>query len=138
MTGECQHHNYYPPLPIRCRAKAAWVNQLRAEIESHDKGNPRQNLELWRQSFSTPSYKNHFQPPEEKEWTYEVTGTLQLSIERTLSSSSIAVASEEEKAGVVKEVTRIIQAGDGMVWVDKDKGIFEWPYKTRVVVSRKL
>jgi hypothetical protein len=43
----------------------------------------------------------------------------------------------DEKANVVEDIKVILQRGDGMVWINKEEGTYQYPYKTYVVVSRK-
>ncbi|KAL0946845.1 hypothetical protein HGRIS_013013 [Hohenbuehelia grisea] len=118
------------------RDKAQWVAQLRDCIEQHEQGSPQFRLGLWRAVYDTPSYKERFQPPEEKTWSYAIPGTLDLAIDRACSKSYIASLPEGDKAAVVEKVKSIVTNGDEMVWVDKEAGVFEYPYKTYVVVAR--
>ena len=119
------------------RDRTKWVANLRNRIEIHEAGTPQFRLGLWRQTFDTPSYQKFFQPPKENKWDYEIPGTLELALDRALSKSYIAVLSEEEKAKAVEDVKEIVLQGEEMVWIDKEKGIFEYPYQTFVVIASK-
>lgn len=119
------------------RVAARWVAQLRDRIELHEHGTPQFRLGLWRQTWDTPSYKANFQPPEENEWSYSLPGALDIVTDRAHSKSYIAVLSEHEKASVTADIKEIVERGDDKVWVDKSKGIFEYPYRTYVVISQK-
>ena len=119
------------------RGAAQWVAQLRVRIESHEKGTPQFRLGLWRQAFDTPSYKKFFQPPEESQWEYTLPGTLDIVTDRALSKSYITILSEEEKTSVKVDIKGIVERGDGMVWKDEKEGVFEYPYKTYVVLSKR-
>jgi hypothetical protein len=44
---------------------------------------------------------------------------------------------EDEKAKVVDDIKGILKKGDGLVWTDKEKGEFEYPYRTWVVIAKK-
>ncbi|KAI0079913.1 S-adenosyl-L-methionine-dependent methyltransferase [Panus rudis PR-1116 ss-1] len=119
------------------RDAAPWVAQLRDRVESHEQGTPQFRLMLWRAVFSTESYQRLFEPQEEVTWETPIPGTRQIAIDRACSKSYIAVLPPDEKEKVKKDVGEIIDKGDGMKWIDKDKGIFEYPYKTYVVIWRK-
>lgn len=116
---------------------AAWVAQLRDRIELHEAGTPQFRLDLWRAVFTTPGYLKNFGPPEENVFEYKLLGTEKIAMDRACSKSYIAVLPEDEKTRVVDDVKTIIRRGDGLVWTDKEKGEFEYPYKTWIVVARK-
>ncbi|KDQ60794.1 hypothetical protein JAAARDRAFT_31776 [Jaapia argillacea MUCL 33604] len=119
------------------RDKARWVAQLRDRIEQYEQGTPQFRLGLWRATFSTPSYIKLFHPQEESTWSRALPGTLDLAVDRATSKSYIAVLPEGQKSSVVSDVTEIVKRGDDMLWMDKDQGIFEYPYNTYVVIARK-
>lgn len=110
---------------------------MRNRIESHENGSPQFRLGLWRQTWSTPSYKANFQPPKENDWSYNLPATLDIVTNRAYSKSYVAVLSENEKASVAADLKVIVERGDDKIWVDESKGIFEYPYKTYVVISYK-
>lgn len=122
---------------VYCRDTVQWVAQVRDCIESHEIGTPQFRLGLWRQTFDTPSYKKLFQPPEESQWEYTLPGTLDIVTDRALSKSYIAILSEDEKTTIKADIKSIVERGDGMVWKDEREGVFEYPYKTYVVLSKK-
>ncbi|TFK55041.1 S-adenosyl-L-methionine-dependent methyltransferase [Heliocybe sulcata] len=119
------------------RDAAGWVAQLRDRVESHESGTPQFRLMLWRQTFDTPNYQSLFQPHIEKTWERSLPGTLDIVVDRACSKSYIAVLPENEKKKVVEDVTQIVKTGDRMTWQDKEKGIFNYPYKTYVVIWKK-
>jgi len=57
--------------------------------------------------------------------------------DRALSKSYITVLPPDEKAKVVDDLKAILQRGDGRIWINKEEGTYQYPYKTLVVVSRK-
>jgi hypothetical protein len=128
-----------PPISFKPlgRNAAGWVAQLRDRIETHEQGTPQFRLGLWRQTWDTPSYKTNFQRPEENTWSYNLPGTLDIVIDRALSKSYITVLSEDEKAFVTADLKKIVDKGDDKVWTDKSQGIFEYPYKTYVIIAYK-
>ncbi|KAF8447430.1 S-adenosyl-L-methionine-dependent methyltransferase [Boletus edulis BED1] len=119
------------------RDAAGWVAQLRDRIEIHERGSPQFRLGLWRQAFSTESYNNYFKPPEEKEWVYQVATSEEICVDRALSKSYISILPPDQKQSVIDDIKAIVARGDGKVWIDESKGVFEYPYKTLVVLARK-
>lgn len=119
------------------REGAQWVAQLRDRVESHEAGTPQFRLELWRAAFSTAGYTENFEPQEEKLFSYKLLGTEDIVVNRACSKSYIAILPEDEKTKVVEDVKGIVQRGDGLVWTDKEKGEFEYPYRTLVINARK-
>ncbi|KAI8998570.1 S-adenosyl-L-methionine-dependent methyltransferase [Trametes punicea] len=119
------------------RNRAAWVAQLRDRIERHESGTPQFRLGLWRAAFSTPSYTANFEPPEENIWDYVLHGTRDIVVNRACSKSYIAVLSVEDKQKVIDDIDAILQRKEGLHWIDEEKGIFEYPYQTFLVISRK-
>ena len=92
---------------------------------------------LWRQAFSTETYNKNFKPPEEKEWAYHLVGSEEICVDRALSKSYISILPPDEKGRVIETIKAIVAKGDGKVWIDESKGVFEYPYKTLVVLARK-
>ncbi|PSR74107.1 hypothetical protein PHLCEN_2v10063 [Hermanssonia centrifuga] len=119
------------------RDAAKWVAQLRDRVEQHEKGTPQFRLGLWRATFGTPSYPELFAPQEETTWAYPLLGTKEIVVDRACSKSYIAVLPADEKQSVIADVKAIVEKGDSLVYTDKEKGEFEYPYKTTVVVMRK-
>jgi hypothetical protein len=123
---------------LRCNREAAgWVAQLCKRRETHENGTPQFRRNLLRQSFSMPGYTSLFHPMDEREWSYYALATEQIVTERQLSWSYISVLPPDEKAKVVEDVKVILKRGDGKVWINKEEGTYQYPYKTLVVVSRK-
>lgn len=50
-----------------------------------------------------------------------------------LSKSYITMLSEEEREGLTEEARKVVQKGEGKVWIDEAKGVFEYPYRTTLV-----
>lgn len=111
--------------------------QIRDRIEVYEKGTPQFRLGLWRQAFSTKTYNDNFKPPEEAEWAHHVATSEQLCVERALSKSYMSILPPDEKERVIEDIKAIVANGDGKVWIDESKSVFEYPYKTLVVLSRK-
>jgi hypothetical protein len=58
-------------------------------------------------------------------------------INRAMSKSYIAVQPEDIKATIKVSITEVVDRGDGKQWIDGDKGLFEYPYRTLVVVFQR-
>jgi len=119
------------------RESAAWVAQVRDLIEQFEQGTPQFRLDLWRALFETQSFQSLFQPQKERSWCYPLVGSMDIVTDRAMSKSYIAVQPEDIKATVKAEIAEIVQRGDGKQWIDKDKGLFEYPYRTLVVVFQR-
>ncbi|KAH7921739.1 S-adenosyl-L-methionine-dependent methyltransferase [Leucogyrophana mollusca] len=119
------------------RDGATWVAKLRDRIESHEQGTPQFRLELWRATFTTPSYLSSFEAQVETTYTYHLLGSVPIVTDRAQSKSYIAVLPADEKTKVVEDIKDILAKGEGLTWIDKEKGEFEYPYKTLVVVSKR-
>ncbi|KAG0704244.1 hypothetical protein DFH29DRAFT_873866 [Suillus ampliporus] len=123
---------------IEDRAAAGWVTQLCARREVHEKGTPQLRQDLFRQAFSTPEYTSLFHPVEREERAYNALATEQIVTERVLSWSYISVLPPDEKAKLAEDIKVILERGDDKVWINKEEGTYQYPYKALVVVSRKM
>lgn len=119
------------------RDGAKWVAQVRDTIEPHEHGTPQFRLELWRAFFKVPEYEANFEAPIEKIWEYHLEGTEDIVVDRASSKSYIAILPPDEKAKVQAAIRDIVKRGDDLEWIDKEKGVFKYPYKTWVVTSKK-
>lgn len=117
--------------------EAAWVAQVRDLIEQFEQGTPQFRLDLWRALFGTQSFQNFFHPHKERSWCYPLVSSLDIVIDRAMSKSYVAVQSEDVKAKIKAGITEIVDRGDGKQWIDGDKGLFEYPYSTLVVVFQR-
>ena len=111
--------------------------KLRDRYEQHESGTPQFRLGKWRATFLTPGYQANFEPPEENVWDYVLEGTRDIVITRALTKSYIAVLPQEEKQKVIDDFDAILQQKELFKWIDEDKGIFEYPYQTFLVLWRK-
>lgn len=92
----------------------------------------------WKSFFTTPTYSELFEPPVDKEgWPFALPATLELAMERAMSKSPLAVQTDEGKKKAEEALKKILQRGDGMQWIDEGTGVFEYPYKTEVVVVKQ-
>lgn len=110
---------------------------MRNQIEQFEQGTPQFRLGLWRAVFETQSFQNLFLPQKEQSWSYSLVGSLDVVTARAMSKSYVAVQPEDIKAKTKVDITEIVQRGDEKQWIDKDKGLFEYPYRTLVVVFQR-
>jgi len=116
---------------------AAWVAKLYAVHEAHEQASPKSRFGLWRQVYMTPAIEL-FGGTEEKRFHYSAPATTDVVTNRFQSMSFIAAMNDVYlRQKLVDDVRKIVQEGDGMTWVDKDAGVFEYPYETLVFVARK-
>ncbi|KAK7052306.1 S-adenosyl-L-methionine-dependent methyltransferase [Favolaschia claudopus] len=120
------------------RDKAPWLDQFRMRVERDEGDAPHTRSGLWRQLYKTPAYTQAFTPPEETVLPYIVPNTQEGVIERGLSSSRVAVLSDEQKQEFVRDAEAILKRGEGRVWIEEEKGIFEHPHRAEIIVSSRL
>lgn len=70
-------------------------------------------------------------------WDYVLPGNKEIVVNRACSKSYIAILPPDQKQRVVDDISAIIDRKDGMTWIEEDKGIFEYPYQTFVIIARK-
>ena len=52
-----------------------------------------------------------------------------------MSKSDVAPLPEEVKDAIRQDITEYIKRGDGKIWIDKEKGVFEYPHQATVVLA---
>ena len=124
-------------LVVYFRDGAQWVAQVRDLIEEHEQGTPQFRHGYWRATFDTPSYKAHFEAPQEKIWSYVIPGSKEGAVDRASSKSYVAVLPDEKKKEVQDAIRKIVDEDKQKVWIDESQGLFEYPYKAYVVVSQR-
>lgn len=95
--------------------------------------------QLWRSAFTEPNFLSHFTAPEEDIIKYVDSYTVESWSDFVMTWSWVAVLSEEQKNAARKGVKEVVEGGEevGMKWVDKEHGVWEHPWKSRVVVFRR-
>ncbi|KAJ7046828.1 S-adenosyl-L-methionine-dependent methyltransferase [Mycena alexandri] len=119
------------------RATAKWVAQVRDRIEQYEQGSPQYRLGKWRQAFDTESYQKAFEPPQEQTFIAPLQATADIVVDRACSKSYMAILPEDEIAKVRQDLAAIVNRGEGKIWINESEGIFEYPYKTDVVIGRR-
>jgi hypothetical protein len=116
---------------------ARWVAQIRDTIEIYENGTPQFRLNLWCQTFSTLAYLEHFKAPEEHTWSRVIPTTEEGAYNRAFSASYVAALGDEEKAVVRTRLRSVLERAEERIWIDEASGIFEYPYKTFLVLMHK-
>ncbi|KAJ7176634.1 S-adenosyl-L-methionine-dependent methyltransferase [Mycena filopes] len=120
------------------RDAVEWLKQVRERVERDEEGSPHWRTGLWRQLFDAPSYAKYFAPAQEQTFRYTIPGTQGRIISRNLSSSRIVTLTDAEKEVFVKDVQGILERGDGKVWIEEEKGTFEYPHRTDLVICKRV
>ncbi|EJD02295.1 S-adenosyl-L-methionine-dependent methyltransferase [Fomitiporia mediterranea MF3/22] len=118
------------------RDRARWVANLRDSFEAN-KNRPSYYSGLWRTIFSTPSYDLDFYPHEETVFSYTIPATEQTVQGRICSISYMAIEPPDVQKKARETIHEIVEKDEEKVWIDKENGVFEYPYKTSVVVFRR-
>ena len=96
-----------------------------------------ENIDAWRRLFSLPGYQAHFLPPEEETLRATLPGSRKGIAALMLSASGIAVQQKDVQERILAQLDEVLDRGEGLVWIDKEKGEFEQPNVTNVIVMRK-
>ncbi|KIK62581.1 hypothetical protein GYMLUDRAFT_164646, partial [Collybiopsis luxurians FD-317 M1] len=122
---------------------AKWIAYLRGLYEKYEGDSPQFRLGLWRATFDpkiSPAYPTLFEPPVEKSFQWAIPTTIQGVLERVTSKSYIAVLAQDKKEEYDKlmEDAREMLGREEKTWIDQKAGVFEYPYKTTLVIARKI
>jgi hypothetical protein len=92
------------------------------------------------EAFESETYMKYFYLPKETVWSYTLPGTFEIATNRACSKSYISVLSEAERADVKEDIKAIVEHGQGKVWIDERRNIFEYPYQaisiTRIAMAQ--
>lgn len=91
---------------------------------------------LWRATFSTKSYSTLFEKEEELVWSYALPTTAEGVLDRVLSKSYVATLPKDQQNQLVKAIKRIWDE-EPRAWINEADGVFEYPYKTTLIVMKK-
>lgn len=126
-----------PKGDLTSRDGAEWVRAVRDKYEAFEQGTPQFRLGLWRQTFETDSFKRNFEAQDELTFDRIIPTTIQGVVDRVSSKSYITQLPEVKRDALAEEVQEYLVEDTSKTWIDKANGIFEYPYKTFVVVMRK-
>ena len=105
--------------------------------EAYEQGSPQFRLGLWKAVLDSPSYSKFFHESQLETFSRAIPTTVEGVEDRVCSKSFIAVQTEEEKAKIRKGIKEFLEKDNSRVWIDKEKGVFEFPYKTTIVLMRR-
>jgi len=118
------------------RDTAHWVARLRDLFEKYEEGSPQFRLGLWRATFDAASYGKNFEKEQELTFPWAVETTKDGVVERVRSKSYIAVLPEGLKSKLTSDILQMLDE-EPKSWVDEQQGVFNYPYKTTLVVMPK-
>lgn len=119
------------------RDSASWVGELRDVYEEYERGMPQFRHGKWKESFDQPAFKKYFDKKDYREYAEVLPTTNEMVKERILSMSYISMLDKEEKEIIFKKVDSILTNNTSIKWIDKVKGIYEYPYKTHCYMMRR-
>ncbi|KDN35858.1 hypothetical protein K437DRAFT_260286 [Tilletiaria anomala UBC 951] len=125
---------------IEDRDAARWVARARDCFEAYEGGAPQYRQMKWKAMYDVPAYSELFEPLPEIHVTRVIPTTMEGVHERVLSKSYITLLPPEVQADVKRGLDAIFDAEDealGRRWIDKEKGIFEYPYRTSLYMFVK-
>lgn len=91
----------------------------------------------WRSIYDTTEYESAFTLPTESHYTRALPTTEDLVVDRAFSKSYITALSDAERDTLGNEIREVVRKGDGKRWIDKDQGVFEYDYKTDLVLAQR-
>lgn len=118
------------------RKRVPWIKQLWDIASRYDKYQ-HYEVEHWREVFNSSNYNKYFYPAEERTFPHDLPYTLQEIIDRALTWSAIAPLDNTEKEKVKDDVKAIIERGDGLEWVNREKGVIKFSHDTLLVIIRR-
>ncbi|KAF7338279.1 Histone H2B [Mycena venus] len=87
------------------------------------------------QAFDTAEYQKAFEPPQSQTWSAPLPASQDIVVDRACSKSYMAILPDDEKTKVREDLADIVKRGEDKVWINESEGIFEYPYKTDVVIA---
>lgn len=113
-----------------------WTSQL---VNLPERYNPsvKHASDQFRGVFKSSLYDPNFEPAEEKRILHNVPSTVEGVYDHILSWSAIAPLGANEKEKVKDAIGKILQKGEGLEWIDKDKGLLEFPHDCLAVIIKR-
>ncbi|SNX85445.1 uncharacterized protein MEPE_04154 [Melanopsichium pennsylvanicum] len=123
------------------REAAPWVAQIRDLYEPYEDNTPQYRHMYWHAMYKTPTCSSHFKADEPRHYHRIIPTTLQAVIDRVLSKSYISVLPKQKQNKLVKDITDYLNNTPdeqlGRKWIDKEQGIWEYPYRTDLFIFRR-
>ncbi|UZJ55891.1 hypothetical protein CBS101457_005211 [Exobasidium rhododendri] len=115
------------------RNGACWVAQVRDLYEVHENDTPQYRHNYWHAMYKTEAIKD-FEIVAPQKATRLIPTTVEGVCDRIKSKSYISVLSPEKQEDILKNVRHLFQSRTDeelqRKWIDREKGIFEYPYTT--------
>ncbi|PWY97746.1 hypothetical protein BCV70DRAFT_166172 [Testicularia cyperi] len=123
------------------RDAAPWVAKIRDIYEAFEDGTPQYRLMKWHAMYKTQAFANYFTPDEPRHVHRVLPTTLQGVIDRVLSKSYISVLPQEKQDQLTAQIADLLNNTPdqelGRNWIDKDQGVWEYPYRTDLHIFRR-
>ncbi|KAJ1599296.1 hypothetical protein NDA14_006362 [Ustilago hordei] len=123
------------------RQAAPWVAQIRDLYEQYEDGTPQYRHMYWHAMYKAPTCTSHFKADEPRHYHRTIPTTLQAVIDRVLSKSYISVLPQDKQVKLVKDISDYLNNTPdeqlGRKWIDKEQGVWEYPYRTDLFIFRR-
>lgn len=123
------------------REAAPWVAQIRDLYETFEDNAPQYRHMAWKAMYETPSFAKFFTADEPRHYDRSLSTTLRGVIDRVLSKSYISLLSQDQQKRIENEITDYLHNTPdqqlGRKWIDKEHGVWEYPYRTDLYIFRR-
>ncbi|CAO1631734.1 unnamed protein product [Parajaminaea phylloscopi] len=118
-----------------------WVKLIRELYEKHENNTPQYRHRYWTSMYKEPALLDQFEIVEPKYYSRKLPTTVQGVKDRVLSKSYISMLPVEEQESLTKSIDDVFASTDDAalqrVWIDKERGVFEYPYQTELLLFRR-
>lgn len=123
------------------RDAAPWVAQIRDLYEKFEDNAPQYRHMTWKAMYQSPSFAQFFTADEPRHYERSLPATIQGVIDRVLSKSYISLLSQDQQKKLENEITEYLNNTPdqklGRTWIDKQQGVWEYPYSTDLYIFRR-
>ncbi|KAJ9480306.1 Methyltransf_11 domain-containing protein [Pseudozyma hubeiensis] len=124
------------------REAAPWVAQIRDLYEKYEDNTPQYRHMYWHAMYKAPTFASHFKADEPRHYHRTIPTTLQGVLDRVLSKSYISVLPKDKQDELVKDISDYLNNTSdeqlGRKWIDKEQGVWEYPYRTDLFIFRRV
>lgn len=124
------------------REAAPWVAQIRDLYEKYEDNTPQYRHMYWHAMYKAPTCASHFKADEPRHYHRTIPTTLQGVVDRVLSKSYISVLPKEKQDELVEQISDYLNNTSdeklGRKWIDKEQGVWEYPYRTDLFIFRRV
>ncbi|ETS59529.1 hypothetical protein PaG_06448 [Moesziomyces aphidis] len=123
------------------REAAPWVAKIRDLYEKYEDNTPQYRHMYWHAMYKTPTLASEFVADEPRHYHRTIPTTIQGVIDRVLSKSYISVLPQEKQDQLAKDIKNYLDTTPdevlGRKWIDKEAGVWEYPYRTDLFIFRR-